>query len=666
MHQLSDHKSSACPIFGKKLTYVKTRSYKANPFAKDVDMVAYKKLTACCEKYLPPHDPAVAWGSRFLRRVCHAALQARLPHEVFKLAVPLFNSHQLEFNVEGLVQQANAVASPSPPTRTKRKTSGSSSRSGDTSGNASRQGPSSSAVAKPSDLLAAPSTTAGNVSTKPQSIASTAKVVNRAVDLFEGDSDTDLISPRDKAPLVPESEASSLEQDSGSERVEDVEDGELNDDSDRSVAPSSDDNDSDDENLNEEELEVDCTYAANNTESEQQNLFPPCTPPRIQPVCMSNSPCYNAQVSPSYAISPSNGGTQNHLRLGDEADNNARQECLDANTHGSHSSSGTLNALQSLDLQAGSQGVNADSGVSHSIEDLGEGVFWGDDPVSEEKIPTRVLNEELAQLVFKQENIAQGRPEGWYLASRTARPLLFSTSLFHQRTAGDLILLTPTSTGARNLNFMSLFNSFREYIASESEKTKKLREHIYNQVLALFHGDSKGLFKDKLGWSKGPNNKQVKVSKIPEVATDLIEKKFSPPRRVVKPSIYFVGEEGTSEAAFLGTINLKQTFKIGAEATMFKGEFWDPKKRDEEALEASRSSLQREANSCLNVEGIIDIAETAASANQPEMSPVAKDLFLKVKALAMETLRLREPSLASAVNDFAAKKGSFGGKSSRA
>ena len=293
---------------------------------------------------------------------------------------------------------------------------------------------------------------------------------------------------------------------------------------------------------------------------------------------------------------------------------------------------------------------------------MGEGVFWGDDPVSEERIPTSVLNEELAQLVFKQENIAQGRPEGWYLASRTARPLLFSTSLFHQRTAGDLILLTPTSTGARNLNFMSLFNSFREYIASESEKTKKLREHIYNQVLALFHGDSKGLFKDKLGWSKGPNNKQVKVSKIPEVATDLIEKKFSPPRRVVKPSIYFVGEEGTSEAAFLRTINSKQTFKIGAEATMFKGEFWDPKKRDEEALEASRSSLQREANSCLNVEGIIDIAETAASANQPEMSPVAKDLFLKVKALAMKTLRLREPSLASAVNDFAAKIRTFRGQ----
>ena len=44
------------------------------------------------------------------------------------------------------------------------------------------------------------------------------------------------------------------------------------------------------------------------------------------------------------------------------------------------------------------------------------------------------------------------------------------------------------------------------------------------------------------------------------------------------------------------------------------------------------------------------------------MSPVAKDLFLKVKALAMKTLRLREPSLASAVNDFAAKIRIFRGQ----
>ena len=77
-------------------------------------MVAYKKLTACCEESLPPHDPVVAWGYRFLHRVCHATLQVQLPHEVLKLAVPLFNSQQLDFNVEGLVQQANAVASPSP------------------------------------------------------------------------------------------------------------------------------------------------------------------------------------------------------------------------------------------------------------------------------------------------------------------------------------------------------------------------------------------------------------------------------------------------------------------------------------------------------------------------------------------------------------------------
>ena len=151
---------------------------------------------------------------------------------------------------------------------------------------------------------------------------------------------------------------------------------------------------------------------------------------------------------------------------------------MDVTNHGSHSSNGTLNALQSLDRQACSQCFNTNSGVTQPIEDLGEGAFWGDGPVLEEKIPTRVLNEELAQLVFKQENLAQGRPEGWYLASSTAKPLHFSTSLFRQRTAADLILPMPTSTSARNLNFMSLFNSFCEYMASDSEKTKELREHI--------------------------------------------------------------------------------------------------------------------------------------------------------------------------------------------
>ena len=125
---------------------------------------------------------------------------------------------------------------------------------------------------------------------------------------------------------------------------------------------------------------------------------------------------------------------------------------------------------------------------------------------------------------------------------------------------------------------------------------------------------------------------------------------------MVKPSIYFVGDEGSQAAAFLKTVSSKQTFKVCPEATRFRGEFWDPKKQDEDSLESSRSVLQREVYSCLNLEGIMDIADTAASGNLPEITPVAKDLFLKIKSLALESVRLREPSLSSAVIDYASKK----------
>ena len=57
--------------------------------------------------------------------------------------------------------------------------------------------------------------------------------------------------------------------------------------------------------------------------------------------------------------------------------------------------------------------------------------------------------------------------------------------------------------------------------------------------------------KSKLGWDKVPKNKQVLTSKVPSAVIDFIKVKDSPPRRTVKPALYFVGREGTSEAAFL-------------------------------------------------------------------------------------------------------------------
>ena len=170
----------------------------------------------------------------------------------------------------------------------------------------------------------------------------------------------------------------------------------------------------------------------------------------------------------------------------------------------------------------------------------------------------------------------------------------------------------------------------------------------------MFHNDTDGAYQAKLGWSIGPNNKQVLASKIPPLAVDTVNKKVSPAKRPFKASLFFVGKPDSTEAAFLKTIN--HTNKIDAELSMFKGEFWQPKREAEDALEQSRVRLQRVSNTMMGSQAISDIAEQAVLTTSSNPEPALRDLLIRMKALSDENVRLLEPSLSTAMNDYTFKK----------
>ena len=234
--------------------------------------------------------------------------------------------------------------------------------------------------------------------------------------------------------------------------------------------------------------------------------------------------------------------------------------------------------------------------------------------------------------------------------------LIYSTLYFSHRTVGELVVIYPTEPGLNTPEFMTLFNSFALYEESESERTRRHRAHTYNQVLSLFHNDTDGSYREKMGWSKGTNKKQVITDKIPPTASDAINNKLSPQRRPVKPSLYFQGKENSDAAGFLKTINSKHTCKVEAEASMFKGEFWDPRRSSEDALEQARVRLQRTSNVMICSQAISDIADTAFSASLPKSEAEYKDVLLKIKAISDENIRLMEPALVFGINSYTWKK----------
>ena len=57
--------------------------------------------------------------------------------------------------------------------------------------------------------------------------------------------------------------------------------------------------------------------------------------------------------------------------------------------------------------------------------------------------------------------------------------------------------------------------------------------------------------KSELGWDRVLKIKQVLTPKVPSAVHLLHKGEGLPSGRTVKPALYFVGREGTSEAAFL-------------------------------------------------------------------------------------------------------------------
>ena len=285
--------------------------------------------------------------------------------------------------------------------------------------------------------------------------------------------------------------------------------------------------------------------------------------------------------------------------------------------------------------------------------DLPPGIFLSEDTHFSPPASSRVLNPSIAKLEFINKVPAPNTPGGWCLM---ANPYIFDSTYFSFRTVGEMTIITPTTLGASSPHFLSLFNSFREFIETESEKSRRQRDHTYNQMLALFHKDGDGSMRAKLGWDAGPKNKQVLTSKIPPAVIDFMEKKDSPPRRPVKPALYFVGKEGTPEAKFLKTINSKHSTKIVQEASVFRGEFWDPKKISEDALDQSRIRLQRASNISMCSQAIVDMAEIATSSALAKPEAELRDIIQKISPLASEVVRLVEPTLISSLGDYSRKK----------
>ena len=262
----------------------------------------------------------------------------------------------------------------------------------------------------------------------------------------------------------------------------------------------------------------------------------------------------------------------------------------------------------------------------------------------------RILNTYAASIDF-QTQANDNVPDGWYLICNDFR---CDTSYFKWSHVGESVVITPTQFGLQEPAFMSLFNSFPEFRENDNEKTKRQRDLVYKQALAMFHNDQDGSIRDKLGWSRGPNTKQVLSSKIPEYASDAVVKKVTPPRRPTKPGIYFVGTEGSNEAAFLTTINHKASNQSISGASMFSGSFWDPSKEAEDKLELARSRLQTTSNCMMMSQAISDLSEVAS--NGTRRTDEYRDILSKIKCFSDENLRMLEPNLASQVNDYCYRK----------
>ena len=641
----SSHSPSPCRFFASKLENCRKKSYRADPFAKSLDYQAFACLIPSLgTSFLPSGEHSQVWPHAYLQKVCEAAIDARYPHEVFKLAQINFAKGYLNFNESELLKTANSTKILSPPRKSARKQR---SRPASANGDYSRN-TSPIAAQVPVNSLNAPSTsgssTTGIEKQRPspghntrslvekvqpiessfQNVSPDSPPVNRAhkprskmQEIFgdKGDSqrDEEYIPPSGVVVERPVwSEASS---DEGSEDDDEV--GDL----DRSIAPSGSEvlsGSEDDSSLHggEQSLSGDRALSYDDRqEAPQVEVLP-------NDLHTNNSelPSYNP-ISPTHPF----GGDNNPVSP-------------------TRRSSGALPSDATRDRQDDSD----------RRSQLPEGIFISNRTTFRPVSLERVVNTAIASIEFLPADPSLNRREGNYLISS---PYMFSERFFTFRKSSDqLTTITPTQAGLNSLDFMSLFNSFREFMESEADKTKSMRDNTYNQVLALFHQDKENALKAKMGWFKSPEFRHVGLTKIPPSAADAVEDKLSPPRRLVKSALIFKGQEGTTEEAFLKSINTRHSCNIPPQASMFTGEFWDPKKASEEDLDRARSHLQRISNIAIGSQAISDIADYAITASMPKSEAEYKDLLVKIKALSTENTRLVEPSLLSGIQDFSRRK----------
>ena len=593
-------------------------------------MIAFQCIIGASDKHMDIPDHSL-WPKSFLLKVCDTALKSCHPYEVFKLANHLFIARDLNFDQNILIQRANNLKTLSPPKQKTGRTSRSSSRGekhcDDKIQNSGKETYSKSHqpenqhfnldIQKAIELA-----TTGSLTTPAPEYPTTSFHQNPSSnDINENEnyeSNLPLENPRESIDefYIPEKLTAYTRNDSHS----DSEDNDIPSiHSERMTCPSSDEEgqftDSENESRNGHVSEIDHQNSPPRSRSSSpENLRiltqkNPESPEPNRPGFLNHSPIYSVSPPPVNLDSPRNSPSK-----------------INENTGNLHNNHGNLT----------------------------KGVYLTKSPKFVQLANCRVVNEAIAKIVFQtREESDYERPAGWYLISNS---FTFDKSLFYYRHVGELTIINPTTEGLASPHFMSLFNSFREYIESDNEKTKRQREHVYNQMMALFHKDTDNSLKEKLGWSRGKNNKQISSTKIPPPAADAVNNKPSPPRRPVKPGLFFVGNEGTSEAAFLKTINTKHSCRSVTEGSMFRGSFWHPKREAEDNLEQSRCKLQSISNCIMSSQAISDIAESASSAPVPRQESDYKDLLLKIKALSDENIRLLEPSLITGINDYSYKK----------
>ena len=622
--------SKRCSFLKKKREYFRVRAYQINPFSKQIDLIAFQCIIGANEKHLGITEHDSMWTKSFLRRVCDTALKSSHPYEVFKLANQLFTAQDFEFDQNALIQRANNLKTLSPPRQSER-TSRSSSRGekqiDEKIQNSRKQLHSKLNQAENQHYKMGAQKTIESTTSDPLSISVKylpctsldQRSSSNHINVEENDEPNFLIeNSRENIGnyYIPEKPTSYTREDSHSDSE--------NDDipsvnSERMTCPSSDEEgqftDIENESRDGHVSEVDDQNSAPRSRSSSpENLRiltqkNPDSPNPNRPGFSNHSPIYSISPPPENRDSPRNSPSKNN-----------------ENTVNLHSNDNNLT----------------------------KGVYLTKSPKFVYLSNSRVVNEAIAKIVFQtREDSDYERPAGWYLISNT---FTFDKSLFHYRHVGELTIINPTTEGLASPHFMTLFNSFREYVESDNEKTKRQREHVYNQMMALFHKDTDNTLKEKLGWSRGKNNKQITSSKIPPPAADAVNNKPSPPRRSVKPGLFFVGNEGTPEAAFLKTLNCKHSCRSVTEGSMFRGSFWHPKREAEDNLEQSRCKLQNISNCIMGSQAISDIAEAATSAPVPRQESDYKDLLVKIKALSDENIRLLEPSLATGINDYSYKK----------